>query len=290
MFADLAADSGLAKRTLHEWVQFYRCFPIVRTSAQLTASHYILLCQVGDVQQRAALTVQAIKGDWSVADLRSHVRAANAAIDIETGPSAPAERTGGPDLLVPRCGTPGLHRVVQKSFGPSVDLGFRHYWPLTPEQAKRWTQGDIVRIAGDDTLRPAPEATKAQLFTYAARLVRVVDGDTVVVALEVSPGVFLEQKLRLRGLDCPELSTPAGRAAQRFVDGLAAQATTLVIHTTKPDKYDRYLADLFLAQESADRGPATGAEQAYLNNALLSSGHAVRKDAADFGQDWGFKE
>lgn len=290
VFADLAADSGIAKRTLHEWVQFYRCFPIVRSNAQLTRTHYLLLCQVGDVKQRVALTGQAMKGDWSVADLRSHVRAVNAASDRESRPAAPADRTVGPDLLVPQCGTPGLHRVVEKSLGLSVDLGFRHYWPLTPAQAKRWAKGDIVRIADDDSLRPAPDATKAMLFTYAARLVRVVDGDTLVIALEVSPGVFLEQKLRLRGLDCPEMSTPEGRAAKRFVDDLSAKATNIVIQTTKPDKYDRYLADVFLTQESADLGQSVGAEEAYLNNALLSSGHAVRKDAEDFGKDWGFKE
>lgn len=56
VFADLAADSGIASRTLHEWVQFYRCFPIVRSNAQLTRTHYLLLCQVSDVKQRAALT------------------------------------------------------------------------------------------------------------------------------------------------------------------------------------------------------------------------------------------
>ena len=51
-----------------------------------------------------------------------------------------------------------------------------------------------------------PEATKADLFTSAAQLVRVVDGDTFVVALEISPGEFLEQKLRLRGLAAPDIS------------------------------------------------------------------------------------
>ena len=131
--------------------------------------------------------------------------------------------------------------------------------------------------------------TKADLFTYAAELRRVVDGDTLVVALEVSPGVFLEQKLRLRGLDAPEMSTSEGRAAKRFVDGLVAKATVIVINTSKPDKYDRYLADVFMQQESGDPGQATGPEEIFLNNALLSNGHAVRKDAEDFGDDWGFR-
>ena len=81
-----------------------------------------------------------------------------------------------------------------------------------------------------------------------------------------------------------------------------------MINTTKSDKYDRYLAVVFLAPKGAtlsavsgrlsaqDRG--TGELRAdrltlnapiFLNNALLENGHAVRKDAADIGDDWRFK-
>ena len=105
----------------------------------------------------------------------------------------------------------------------------------------------------------------------------MVDGDTLVVALEVSPGIFIEQKLRLRGLDCPEMSTPEGKVAKRFVDAAFANATSLTIFTSKPDKYDRYLADVFIGQ-------ATG-EDVFLNNALLANGQAVRKDVWQF-RDW----
>jgi len=96
------------------------------------------------------------------------------------------------ELLKPNRGTPGLHLIVEKTIGLSVDLGFRHYWPLTAEQQKRFSKGDIIRIAAGDSIRRVEEATKADLFTYAAQLVRVVDGDTLVVALEISPGEFLE--------------------------------------------------------------------------------------------------
>ncbi|MBI4621763.1 MAG: thermonuclease family protein [Verrucomicrobia bacterium] len=138
-------------------------------------------------------------------------------------------------------------------------------------------KGDIVRVAADGSIRRAEHATKAELFTYAATLCRVVDGDTVVVALEVAPGIFIEQKLRLRGLDCPEIATPPGKAAKRFVETLVAQTTAVTINTTKPDKYDRYLADVFFTTASGD---------VLLNNALLENGHTVRNDEWEFS-DWG---
>ena len=119
--------------------------------------------------------------------------------------------------------------------------------------------------------------TKAELYTYAVSLRRVIDGDTLVVELDVAPLTRLELKLRLRGLDCPEISTAEGRAAKRYAEGLLAAAGGLTVSSTKPDKYDRYLADVFITGASG--------EEIFLNNDLLEDGHAVRKDASEF-RDW----
>lgn len=123
----------------------------------------------------------------------------------------------------------------------------------------------------------------------------------LIVALEIAPGVLLEEKLRLRGLDCPEMNTPEGKAAKRFVDALLPADAAVTLTTTKPDKYDRYLADVFVdaksgsvLQSSAANVPLTKAPSAalspraapfFLNNALLENAHATRKDAWEFS-DW----
>jgi hypothetical protein len=44
----------------------------------------------------------------------------------------------------------------------------------------------------------------------------------------------------------------------------------------------------FSTATSLHSQPAAGGGL-FLNNALLGNGQAVRKDAADFGEDWGFK-
>lgn len=62
-----------------------------------------------------------------------------------------------------------------------------------------------------------------------------------------------------------------------LTEALLARATAVTICTTKPDKYDRYLADVFLA--TSDDG------HVFLNNALLENGHAVLKRAWEFA-DW----
>jgi endonuclease YncB( thermonuclease family) len=296
--AQLSADLKYHRSTLQRCVQFYLAVPNCASMRNLAWAHYTALIPIENPKLRRTLAAEANRSEWSVARLRERIAELAPAEEIEVvaTPSEP------PELLKPNRGTPGLHVIVEKTIGPSVDLGFRHYWPLTPDQAKRFSQGNIVRIASDDSIRLAPDTTKADLFTYAAQLVRVVDGDTLVVALEVSPGEFLEQKLRLRGLDCPEMNTPEGRAAKRFVEALMTKTTAIVINTTKPDKYDRYLADVFLvgdffqllaASQRSEDGSTLNAQPSnaplFLNNALLSNGHAVRKDAEDFGDDWGFR-
>ena len=38
--------------------------------------------------------------------------------------------------------------------------------------------------------------------------------------LHALPHCEMDEKLRLRGRDCPEMATPEGRAAKRYVEGL----------------------------------------------------------------------
>lgn len=172
--------------------------------------------------------------------------------------------------------------------------GFEFYRWL-PEDGFRAKAGDIVRIAADGTIRPAPDATKADLFTYAATIRRVVDGDTLIIAIDVAPQVYHVEKMRLRGLDCPEISCDEGGAANRFTESLLVRGQPVIIHTTKPDKYDRCLADVFVPPSvGSDSQLATPDAQlaasgpVFLNNALLEHGHAERKDAWEFG-DWGLE-
>ena len=57
---------------------------------------------------------------------------------------------------------------------------------------------------------------------------------------------WIKEKVRLRGVDFPEMVTVEGKAANRFTDPLVALATGVTMTTTKPDKCDRYLSDVFL--------------------------------------------
>lgn len=118
-------------------------------------------------------------------------------------------------------------------------------------------------------------------FTYAAKVERVVDADTVDVELDLGMRVYLRTRLRVAGIDAPEMSTDAGKAAKCFVLDQLCAATEhrephisdrdclfvpVTVRTSKPDKYGRALADVvFRDMQGADLN---------LGTVLVDDGHA----------------
>ncbi len=244
----------------------------------LTWTHYRTLIAVSNPRQRETLLQQAARQEWPVAELEARIRREAARSNTDG--------TQPPRLLTPLRGTPGLFQIKELLGVRYWDLGFESYRALTTAQAQRLKAGDVVRLVekkGDGSLLSQTELMRtvpglsAQLYTYEARVVRVVDGDTLWLLIRLCGADWRKEKLRLRGMDCPELGTPAGDAAKRYVQAQVARAARVVITTTKPDKWDRYLSDVFLIT-------ATG-EEVFLNNRLLDTGHARLYDA-NSPKDW----
>lgn len=275
VFADLERDLKISTRVLYSCAQFARVFPNLNGRSILSWAHYRILCQVETESDRKSLIAETLKHGWTSDQLDERIRRLNAVAwsGAETeGQTAPATP---PRLLIAKRGTPGAHRVVARGERLAVDLGFKLYVALDEEAA--FKAGGFATFDARGRPQAATAANKADLFTYAATVRRVVDGDTLEVDLPLPRGFTHQLKLRLRALDCPELDTPAGKAAKRFTESLIAPAAAIEIVTSKPDKYDRYLADVFI--------PDGAGGFTFLNNELLGSGHAVRKDdwsAADW--------
>lgn len=81
---------------------------------------------------------------------------------------------------------------------------------------------------------------------YPARVERVVDGDTLVVVVEVWPELTVRARLRLAGIDAPELRAPAA-CERRLAEAARAEALAWVargpvaVTLTDRDKYGRAL-------------------------------------------------
>jgi micrococcal nuclease len=153
-----------------------------------------------------------------------------------------------------------------------LDLGFKHQLEKTLFPHTKFSEGLIVTAAENSlSLTPAANANDESLYTYKARVVEVLDGDTLKLDFHLGLGQRQTETVRLNHIDCPELDTPEGKAAKRFVQNELANCDFITIksHKTRKEKWGRYLADIFYSKKK-------GAPPVYLNQLLLDKGHAVR--------------
>jgi len=269
----LARGLGVGDELLYRMLRFYEAFPISSARRKLSWTHYRTLARLPDKKKRLEIEAIATRENWNADKLEKHVRF------IADGSSATDdERPARPvPLLESKRGTPGVYRIVADGDGLAVDLGFASYQALSPAQARDFKSGDFITLSSASQPILAKNATTAVLYTYNTEIIRVVDGDTLWLKIWLKQNHWLKEKVRLRGIDCPEMDTPEGKAAKRFVETLVKEAASVTITTTKPDKWDRYLSDIFLRNANG--------EELFLNNLLLENSHARRFDKVTL-EDW----
>lgn len=237
----LARDLGMNRAELYFALEFARSSPIVSARRQLPWRHHRTLLSINDKDKREALRKEAMKEGWSSRTLEQKVGA------ILRHKALPSSNDKNSKSFIPRRGKMNTYRIVADNNVLYLDLGFTVYLELNKKQTKNLKEGDIVRGTSLSKLKKVSPNEKANLYTYAAPLERVVDADTDWMKIRLGFGIVLREKLRLRGIDAPELNTKAGQRAKKFVEKFfSSSSETPLITTTKPDKYDRYLSDIWL--------------------------------------------
>lgn len=118
------------------------------------------------------------------------------------------------------------------------------------------------------------------MYTYAASVERVIDGDTLNVEAKIGETTWIRKKLRLRRINTPEIDTPEGKKAKEFVRQRLKDCPWIVVKTYSTDIYDRYLVDVFYLPASPAGGPGCddpqkiALEGKLLNQELLDEGLA----------------
>lgn len=116
------------------------------------------------------------------------------------------------------------------------------------------------------------------MYEYLATVLRVVDGDTMHLNVDLGFNIKFEMPVRLLGLNCPELNTDAGKVARQFVidwlnthalvEGIHSEDSWQVILHSYKDKQEKYGRYLGMILDTSSFGLS-------LNQALLDSGNAV---------------
>ena len=113
---------------------------------------------------------------------------------------------------------------------------------LAAAALKSWWDG----ASGPAIGRPSPPPIGGSPQPIAARVLKVVDGDTFDARIEIKPGLRVTTRVRLRGVDAPELHAACdeerigAEAAQRALRAILAEGG-VTIHDLGEDKYGRLL-------------------------------------------------
>lgn len=123
------------------------------------------------------------------------------------------------------------------------------------------------------------------MYEYkVARLVDVIDGDTIDVQIDLGFDISFSSRVRLTGIDTPESRTTDlhekkyGLEAKEWLKHRLGLAKKIVIRTEKPDsseKYGRILGTLIVDDETVS-----------LNDQLVKSGYAWAYDGGTKHKDF----
>ena len=98
------------------------------------------------------------------------------------------------------------------------------------------------------------------MYSYKMKLLRVVDGDTVDVDIDLGFGIWLKkQRIRLRGIDTPESRTrdlvekQFGLLAKEKLESLLTSLGTLTTFKDEKGKFGRILGDIDVYYPHEDR-------------------------------------
>ena len=113
------------------------------------------------------------------------------------------------------------------------------------------------------------------MYTYRCNVIKIIDGDTVDVDIDLGFGVWLKkQRIRMYGMDTPESRTrdleekKYGLAAKEFLTGMLDDDAGILLKTYKDEKgkFGRILGELWRTTNYADKS---------VNDYMVEKYHAV---------------
>ena len=125
----------------------------------------------------------------------------------------------------------------------------------------------LSKLAPHDLIPTNPP----NLYAYKAECVGVYDGDTITVQIDCGFSITFKQKIRLYGIDTPELrgkERTTGLEVRDWVRHLLLHKPIwLLTYKDRTGKYGRYLAQVFYQKNTG--------EWKNLNRELIEGGMAI---------------
>ena len=235
-------------------------------------SHQIELLSIKDPKRRKFLLEKALRKNLSREEFRELLHNEKISLQPEltkvTSPKKPVNlsvtrsRLYTYKVLEPVY----IHHVEER---PVLDLWF-NFLIQAEMKGLRLKSGDIIESQkkGNSYIYSHSDAQPKELYTYKALVEKVVDADTIYLNIDLGFDSWYREKVRLRGIDAPEMDTEQGQRAKKFVEARLKEVGFVAVKTYKEDKYERFLADIFYMKDEDD--PQAVLEKGtFLNQELL---------------------
>jgi micrococcal nuclease len=85
------------------------------------------------------------------------------------------------------------------------------------------------------------------MYTYGAKVVKVIDGDTIDLDIDLGFHIRITKRIRLSFINAPEMNTDLGKRSKEFLLKSIPQESNVIIKTQldSTDKYGRVLGEIF---------------------------------------------
>jgi micrococcal nuclease len=100
------------------------------------------------------------------------------------------------------------------------------------------------------------------VYQYKAKVLNVVDGDTIDVSIDLGLQIHTLQRIRLYGIDTPERGQPGFLEASDRLKYLILDKN-VIIKTYKVSKYGQYLGEIMF-------------DEMNINEMMITEGHAKK--------------
>lgn len=92
------------------------------------------------------------------------------------------------------------------------------------------------------------------MYEYNAHVDRVIDGDTLVLNIDLGFDIWHNHRVRLARINAPEMKTPEGQVSAKFVKDLIEGKDIRITSKKRVDNdnYGRYLVEVFTKMDVED--------------------------------------
>jgi len=260
---------GFSMRSLFDSKKFYQSYKSERLDYRLSWSHYRMLMRIKDMDSRKNWEKKCAEGIWSHGELSEKLVSEKLLKRKKIG------------VLDRPEGELYHYRVYPNFFLNSarsaqyLDLGFNLFSEyLFSNSSNKFPPGTIVKSVKKEKetlLEKTAKQDPDSLYLYKGVLERVVDGDTLLSGIDIGFKNFTRQRIRLRGINSPELDTQEGKRILNYLKRRLRESPELLVKTHRQDKYGRYIGDVFL-WEKDKKEENVFKNGIFLNQELLEKG------------------